>query len=473
MDGGTRTSMLLAALTRCTLRSRPMLAGSARSALVDTLSSVRLGRSPISSGSASSLAGRGRAMGCAQGRAWCAHTAAARHSHGCTRSRGAGCRRAAPRGAPVVLEVQRFEARQPPDRRRELRERVAAKVQLAQPRQRRDDVRVEARDLVARELEHRKRRQGRGGGRQPAQRVVLEAQHAQVLEVADLVGQRGQVVAAEETIGAGGSGGSGARAGAAGAPAGPLPAEGSGGGRTHLDSSSSRMWGLCFLTRSTNPAGSCDMPPYLWARPAGGAAARGVRAVGGAGCALAVQQQAAASRRGTARRAALLAALHRPPPCQAAPGDVPNPQPARARRGAARARGQSPVMNAPDIQLVGGPRLPQPLLQQLLRHADRHGGASRPPGARAAQAAGRRSRAAAWRLCAVLSGRDARTGSPKKLGPAPRRDGGLRGARRCGPDCSLPPRAACARRRPAQPHRAARSPPRMAMALHYRLGRAP
>jgi hypothetical protein len=50
-----RTSMLFAALMRWIFRSRPMLAGSVRSALVDTFRSARLVRSPISSGSSSSL----------------------------------------------------------------------------------------------------------------------------------------------------------------------------------------------------------------------------------------------------------------------------------------------------------------------------------------------------------------------------------------------------------------------------------
>lgn len=55
MLGGTRTSMLLAALMRWILRSRPMLAGNVRSALVDTLSTSSEGSSPISSGRASRL----------------------------------------------------------------------------------------------------------------------------------------------------------------------------------------------------------------------------------------------------------------------------------------------------------------------------------------------------------------------------------------------------------------------------------
>jgi hypothetical protein len=46
---------LLAALMRWILRSRPMLAGNVRSALVDTLSTSSEGSSPISSGRASRL----------------------------------------------------------------------------------------------------------------------------------------------------------------------------------------------------------------------------------------------------------------------------------------------------------------------------------------------------------------------------------------------------------------------------------
>ena len=98
--------------------------------------------------------------------------------------------------APVVLQVQCFQAWQVCDCRRQLHQCVAAEVQLLQVRKRRHDSWVQRRDLVAGELEHGELGQRGGDAGQAAQLVVFQTKHAQPLELRQLLWQARQIVAA-------------------------------------------------------------------------------------------------------------------------------------------------------------------------------------------------------------------------------------------------------------------------------------